>query len=493
MRIFSILYFVILFAILGSYLIYAAPDDHLRLRVASADTLAPEQTNMLAIWVRDLKTGSIFESGHTLEARWITSDLQPANHEYTTVPLPQNGETAMPMPKIPQTAVAGIEVLLKDKNQQILKNVVVPAHVFEQAPHIQYLETQENSDNTTSYYAAFAPAAFMFDAPNEVFITAFENGEPMRGDIQIEQIYGLQKADIPSTLKASKTGITRTHFTLHSPADFKFTLAEKEFYATFIPGNKPLHAAIHQPILTPTDKPQIKVNPVASMPTLYIDYFEGNAWIDRQIIPPHEVNGTKLDPNYVFSASGPRLLYARVAASALPTPDTAQTFPLIVSSKPMTQTEQAAFALQMMQADAAVHPEIDFIQAWFTQNTPSQSQARAIRDYTLSQIATHHAPDIALRVKSEEIEAKAFSREKQTQKIISNIILIIWFGLGILVYIAAALKITRERKKLWQEITETGSVPEGMQFQTISPVQIFLIIFLAIGFCIALIWVMQII
>ena len=57
MRAVQIIYFIILFAILGSYLVFAIPSNALRLHVAAAESLAPDQQNMVAVWARNLDNG----------------------------------------------------------------------------------------------------------------------------------------------------------------------------------------------------------------------------------------------------------------------------------------------------------------------------------------------------------------------------------------------------------------------------------------------------
>ena len=147
-------YFIILFAIMGSYLVYSLPDNTQRLHVATADRLSETQHNVAAVWARDLETGSQF-AGYSLESRWVAEDgSQIGNSE--EMKLPVNGEAIMRMPPFPEGMTAGLEVVLSDDKGKIRKSALVPTSTFNSVRPMVIEKTRKDGNH---FFRSITPAA----------------------------------------------------------------------------------------------------------------------------------------------------------------------------------------------------------------------------------------------------------------------------------------------------------------------------------------------
>ncbi|MBQ1925024.1 MAG: hypothetical protein II180_02755 [Proteobacteria bacterium] len=490
MRAVQIIYFIILFAILGSYLVFAIPSNALRLHVAAAESLAPDQQNMVAVWARNLDNGSIF-SGYTMRARWVDEALQPVADKSTSTMVGYTGDAVFPMPEIPDVAVAALEVTLIDMTHAEKKSAFLPVSVFHNQPKMALLpaEDHKESDSSVSFHA-LAPAAFMFNSPNSVILSLFENGKAFEGNLQISQVYG-QKAAMPDTV-VMKDGLARVSIALQSAADIKVTAGDREFYMSFVPNERPLNVRINDYQITPEKHPEIRVTPVGSMPPVTIDYFEGGAWIDRQSVRPEAASKILLEPK-MSMGQGLKLVYARVSTTVFTTGDNAQVFPIILSPRELSELEQLQFALKSMGTCEGLHPEIAQMREVLNEKKPSASTVRTMREYVMAQLASCHTPSVEVRVRSEDRDQQIFASRKNTQKRISNYLLVFWFGLG---GIGSVIMIVRQRRKArerWEELMSSGDVEVSQLPEQTSALQLFYVVILFIGFMISLFYIMQVI
>ena len=474
-------YFIILFAIMGSYLVYSLPDNTQRLHVATADRLSDTQHNVAAVWARDLETGSQF-LGYSLECRWITEDGSAIGDGLASL-LPLNGESVVRMPPLPEGMTAGLEVLLIDDKDKVRKSAVVPASTFNAARPVV---TDPAEEVGRRFFRSVVPASFVFDHPNEVYFAIFNDGEPWRGRAVIEQVYG-QKAVFPETV--SVNGIGHFKLTLSAPVDLKLKAGDAEYYASYVPSEKPIHAVLDKPLLTPEHRPSVRVTPVGSMTDVTIDYFDEEAWIGRQVIPASGNGRGELDVDYVFQEF-PTILYARVSASAVATADSSQTFPIVASKWELSDLEQAGLAIGLLKRYPCYGAEAEMMGRLLKHHP---DKAAAIRDYAFALSAAKHAPSIEMRVRTEKADAVRFEREKADQKGVMNVILVIWFGLGTLFCLIFAVRNGLERRRRWNALLASGSAEAGAVPEQTSGVMLFCLFLLFIGFMVSLFFVMQII
>ncbi len=483
MKFLSIAYFVILFCILGSYLAFMTPNNAIRLHVATADKLSNEQSNIILVQARNVDNGSQF-NGYTLEARWIKSDFSPVSDIASThAQLPLNGETIMKMPDLPDTEVGALEILLLDDKKQIAKSAIVPSTTFLLTPISEPLDLPDKP--MEEFYLADSPSAFMFNVPNEILVATVNSSGPYKGEISVEQIYG-QKADFNPSFHTE--GMTTFSIALQAVADFKFTAGDHVFYASFAPNEKPFQATVKSPLLLPEQATVVNIVPVGSMPTFTVDYFDDYAWIDRQTITPENAAHAELKPNNRFLKQ-PSIIYARVSNSPIATPQGSQMFALIASNSPLTDADQAAFALRAMEKLKAAHLEYPYLQKLLK----NRKLAPFIRDYALSVIASHHTPQIEMRVKTEVNDAMTFERQKNTQKSVANIVLVSWFALGVIVCLAIIIHSSRRRKQMWEELIASGEVDVNQIPKQTSAMQLFCLLILITGMLVSLYFMMQIV
>ena len=281
-RIFGIIYFIVLFIILGTYISMSIPDDALRLHVYTADELSQTQQNVILVRARNLDNGSVF-NGYKLSARWdnFDHDLNKAsilnasedretmdrfelayqlaglenlelinenalklarelNRQRIVLPLNVDGESLLPVP-IAEGHPNHLIIELIDPNDTVVKTAYVPRDAFG-AVSVRSVET-DDAQLPEKWVKVDVPASFVMDSPNEVRIIAFDGDQPYQGTIQIEQTYG-EKAEFPESVQADKSGITSIRLKLNYAADFKMTAGDAVGYASFAINEKTLNAQL---------------------------------------------------------------------------------------------------------------------------------------------------------------------------------------------------------------------------------------------------------
>lgn len=491
MKIIYAIYFAVLFLILGSYLLFMSPDNAIRLHIATADKLSETQSNAMMVWASDINKKTQFQ-GYKLTARWVKKDLNtPVAHpgQKTEYAVKPDGETVISIPELPRIdairqEAAALEVDLYDLDGKIQKSGFLPAAKLLNPIRDEIKIVQEPVDQL---FSINAPAAFMFNAPNQVWITAFDTDGPYRGNVRIEQIHG-PKATFPSQIDIH--GVGSFPMSIEGTSDFKVTAGDHVMYATFVPNEKPLHASINHPNVTAKDgAPTVTVTPVGGMPTITVDYFQDGAWLERQVFPPHKAARFSLVPNYVFSKS-PELLYARISTSSMGTPDSTQMFALIAHEQMMSIRSQASFAIKKLE-DAGI-ASAPFL-ARLLEKDSDNTQAPLIRNYALQELAAQYIPNLEVKVRTETDEAKAFERRKARQKSTSNYLLIFWFGVGIVGSLSMMIFSSIKRRRKWAELQASGRGEVGQLPQQTTSFHLLCIVVLFIGLMIALFYMMQII
>ena len=553
-KILAALYFVILFAIMASYIAFGTPDNSLRIHIASADQLSKEQQNQIAVWVRDLDTGSKFRDCH-LRARWshlffyrlclddpklclkknLMNLYDPNLGLYKTpikinkkefelldyakeaneipesrVDLPENGETILPVPDFPlslssakqeyftkllerksagETGASslneyGLMILLYcGQTEEPRKTAFLPLDTFTPPEP----DTEATADNSTGTIV-LAPSTFMVNQPNMVYLRTVIDNQLYEGTIRVEQTYG-QPANVAASLETM--GLAGLPIALQSPADFKFSTKDTEFYASFVPNEKPFHAEIVYPLVSrDKKKPLLKIQPIGTMPTITVDYFDERAWIGRQTIPAELAAEAELTPAFDFTRSPySGIIYARVSNSPVAS-DSSQTFALIVSRDSKTELEQAAFALSKLK-DITHDPYDDELFKFVTDNHPSS--VFLFRDYALHRLAQYHSASIQMRLKTETTDAMAFETRKSVHKNIANFLLVIWFGVGVIAFTIAIVRSMRKRREDWEILMASDNVDAGQVPQHNSGILLLCLAILFIGLMISLYYMMQII
>ena len=339
-------------------------------------------------------------------------------------------------------------------------------------------------------FHAFAPAAFMFNSPNDVLLSLFDDGKAYDGNLKLFQLYG-QAATFPETA-VMRDGLARISVSLQSAADFQIKAGDMMFVATFVPNERPLHVRISDYQIAPDIKPEVRVTPVGTMPTVTVDYFEGGAWVDRQTERPAAAARFPLEPKYVVG-DAPSLIFARVSSSAFTTGENAQVFPIIASPRALSELEQLQFAMKWLGDCEALHPEIAYMRDVLNEKKPSAGTVRVMRDYVMGELASCHVPSVEVRVRSEDRDQQIFASRKDRQKRVSNYLLVFWFGLGAVVSAVLLMRQRKQARDRWTELLEAGTVEVGQLPQQTSALQLFYVIILFIGFVISLFYIMQII
>ena len=489
MKIVYIIYFSVLFLILGSYLLFMSPDNALRMHIATSDRLSETQTNTMMVWVRDLQNGAQFQ-GYKLSAKWVKNDLLTlAAPQKIEPPLGIEGVTAMKIPELPNIPeirkdAAALEIDLFDDEGVLQKSGYLPVSRLT-GVHPEEIKIIQEPEG--QFYDVHAPAAFMFGMPNQVWIAAFDEKGPYKGSVKIEQTHG-PEAEFPKQLTIN--GIGTFPLTIQGTSDFKLTAGEHVFNATFIPNEKPLHAAINQPNVTSKDgTPTVTVTPVGGMPTITIDYYQDGAWLERQTIPPQQATKIALVPDYHF-LDKPEILYARISSTSMGSPDSTQMFALIANEKMPSLQEQARFALKKL-GDAG-HPSVPFLSR-LLENDTDNHLAPMIRNFALNELAAQYIPNLDIKVRTETDEAKAFERKKVNQKSTSNILLIFWFCVGIVGSIGMLIYSSVKRRRQWEALKASGNVEVGQMPKQTTGFHLLCIVVLFIGLMASLFYMMQII
>lgn len=541
-------YFVILFAILGSFLVGSLYVPRMWMQVMTADQLSPTQPNAILVWVRDPDRHRQWNpERNTIEAHWIVKeDLTKAlNERYAALQrmtaneasqsacreledfervlkrdgklleklgegedavyrlnvyadarsVPPSGKVLIKMPPLWETCrdhgVAlrvCFESFEDDEAAAETGCTQIPIEVMTSHVAVKHHDTV-NMDS--SWWTTWPVAPLMFDMPGEIQILTMTPMGPYRGSIQVEQMYA-QTAKFPTTLETK--GITRMPLTIPmgSPrADLRFTAGEHEFYASVTPGMKPLSATVSRRFLSPENAfTPISIVSFGSMPTVTVDYFDGDAWIDRQTILPHEVSHAELQPkDYVFGEK-PSILYARINNSDVGSQDNSQTVALVASSQTMTMVEQARFAVHEMGRHIDARAQVALLEN-LIRNASDDAMWQEVRDYALERIADIHAPTIAQRVSTDREDYVRFEAAKAARKSRSNAILIVWFAVGLLGSFGIFYHVNQQNRARRAQIDQESLEVHADEGQGITGI-LLLIVVLFIGLMVSIYYMMQI-
>ena len=492
----GVIYFVVLFFILGSYIYTSLPDNMIRLHVVTADSLSMRQTNVIGVQARNLDNGSVFHNW-SVKSQWVSASFEPVSEHAVTKPLPVDGSDILDMPPVPDVPLAALEVQLIDPDNHVVKSALVSADVFASMKVTPV--TAQEGEVKSNYIFVDIPSTFILEQPNEVRLVAYENEKPYEGTIDIEQVYGAP-AKFPSHVKASPSGITPIKIALNSAADFKMTAGNQTIYPSFVIHEKPIHVEMNSTSFLPasagTDE-NTKSNliatvvPVGQMPKLYIDFFDEDAWIDRQIIEASRQYRSiiPIHTRYQFGEE-PSVLYVRLSASAYPTAETSQTFALIASRESLDCKAGALTALKFLDLYLADHPEAVLMKLQ-AKSTSDCTKLKGIQEEALTLLARHHDPQLAMRVKTEDADALAYDARKAKHKSIANVILVCWFALGVITACIIVFTQMRKRRLYWEEAAAKGDAEYGKRIPQVSPILAFVLFFLIIGLCWSLYYMMQ--
>lgn len=409
-----IAYFIILFLILSSYLLFATPTHALRLSVNMTGYLSPNHTNTALVIARDLDNGSVFPH-HRLSACWITA--QNTLSEKTSClesPLPEQGQAFIDVPPVPQTPTAALAIHLIDDNGKIRKTATLRSDRFT----VQAPTPPARLSLPSPGLDVFAPAAFLLNTPNDVFITT-----PNASPLSLAQIYG-NPAQFPQTLTPNELFIARASITLSGPADFEFTQNDKKFYASFVPNEKPFHATVNGLFLSPSQFLTIQITPVGSPTDMTLDLFDGNAWIAHKTIPADQTNRPLDLSDFLPRLSHTFQLYhLRLSASAIASPSFSQTIAFWGTSQKLPSPPLSSL----------IDSPPDALK------TAGDNDANTLVRLSLDRLSSNAFVPLSLSVHTETDDQKAFEQSKSIQKNYANIALIFWFCLGFVLFIANAL------------------------------------------------------
>ena len=342
----------------------------------------------------------------------------------------------------------------------------------------------------------------MLGEPNEVLFADFKDGMPYKGSIVVEQI-NVFPAPPSLNIPADPSGVTSIPLTINAQADFKITAGEDEFYATFVPLEKPFHITIDDYSITPIKKPHIHIVPAGSPQQMFVDYFVGRAWVGHEAIPVNQIHDFELSPDLIFTSRDQFIVYARISTSEFATEDSSQTIALYATKNP-NHTATDAFDLILREFTSNAHQNNDpsnntlgtiaslitiIVAQEYAENDFSQNGQ--LQKYFLNRLAGEHHPETKLLFRSDEQAIAQFEADKITHHRTMNIFLIIWFVIGVIVFIGVAIQIRNKNVMAWEEAAASGStdyIPSGTPAWLV-----ILIAALIFGLLISLYYMMQLI
>ena len=488
-------YFVVLFVILGSFIAGSTYTQTAWLEVFMADTLSPSQPNMALLWVRDPDSKRDM-SDYEVVTEWNFvggGTLSPP--EWT--PIHKTGRTLAQLPDIshwedPNADLRNVNLSFEiwqnvegaDRGKY-LKGFEMPLQGFSFVPEPK---AQPIGDIGDGVFSAFAPAALMYGESSEVQVITIGPDGPYRGPVAIEQVHGLP-AKFPASLETE--GIARFPLEIQSPVDLRLVAGEREFFASFTPGMRPIAATSKQALMTPDSAPKLHIESFGTMPTVTIDMFDGKAWIGRKQYQPREVRKADLSSDDGFQYQfhdKPGILYARVNNSDVGSEDNAQTMAFIAAGDKMSQKEQAAFAVKSLSVYGMQHPEIPHLESMLRESSKNAIQ---VRDYALAQLALHHHANIHKQLGTDKIDRELFDQQKEAAKRRSNRWLIVWFLVGIVGSLVFILRRRSQNRsiRIANQYAGEDYIPEPTRGMG-GPVLLLVILF--IGFMVSLYYMMQI-
>jgi hypothetical protein len=593
-KILVIVYFVVLFFILGSYFKYANPDLSLRLMATASIYQSPDQHNIMMVQVDNAHPNVAM--GNTKMSMWWQRYnnvfLQDMISDSVMNVLPQNGRTYFYIP-IPKTkddtpskkdpAKKILDDLINESIAEAINNgeldpeiakfvkkevriqldngeLTVPdldlsypdsdsatnnnsgkkdnmSGILGRKDHLtgkqsllirwynegddqQYVQFEAdgfirekiepvplpqnlyNDDVSPNLVSIAAPSAFMLGEPNEVLFADIKDGVPYTGNIVVEQINvfpALPSQNIP----ADPSGVTSIPLSINAQADFKITAGGDDFYATFVPLEKSFHITIDDYSITPKKKPHIHIVPAGSPQQMFVDYFVGRAWIGHEVIPANQIHDFELSPDLIFTSRDQLIVYARISTSEFATEESSQTIALYATNNPNhTVADSFDLILREFTSNArqnndssdnttgAIASLVHLIASQeYTKN--AFSHYIQLQKYFLNRLAGEHHPETKLLFRSDEQAIAQFEADKKNHHKTMNILLIIWFVIGVIVFIGVAIHIRNKNVLAWEEAAASGStdyIPSGTPAWLV-----ILIAALIFGLLISLYYMMQLI
>ena len=346
------------------------------------------------------------------------------------------------------------------------------------------------------------PSAFMLGEPNEVLIADINDGLPYKGNIEVEQI-NVFPAPPSRNIPADPSGVTSIPLSINAQADFKITAGEDEFYATFVPLEKSFHITIDDYSITPKKKPHIHIVPAGSPQQMFVDYFVGRAWIGHEVIPANQIHDFELSPDLIFTSRDQLIVYARISTSEFATEESSQTIALYATNNPNhTVADSFELILREFTSNARQNNEasdntlgtiVSLVAIIVSQGSAENafSNYAQLQKYFLNHLAGEYHPETKLLFRSDEQFIAQFEADKIEHHKTTNIFLIIWFVIGVIVFIGVAIHIRNKTVMAWEEAAASGStdyIPSGTPAWLVC-----LIAALIFGLMISLYYMMQLI
>ncbi len=504
-KVIFILYFVGLFTILSTYIMFSEHDASIRMSIATSDEFSQDRPNFIRVIARNLKNGSKFE-GYSLRVCRRQTDHDPAaaGSSCAIAALPENGVAAIAAPRPASQRPDDLCVALLRRGGIEEKSTCLPpqpralasdrgsrnaADVFSEKPvdiRTDKESIAENSDSDISAAPAvhaepgqspetaqaadesgaasppspiesdiFAPGAFLFGVANEVLIRTWQDGRASQAPLSVKQIYG-SPASFSQPPAPSEAGISRFSAALQSAADFEIAQNGQKFYASFSPNEKPLRAEVSSPMINPGRAPSLAVTPFGSADRIAIDVFDGHAWIDHIETDLNKNQKITLDTDFSFIID-PKILYFRVSTSLFSNAETSQTIAAIASPDVLPLLRQAELAL----AAAIDAGALQFSPYRALLPDYSPRELADVRDIALAYLSLVHDAEIVTKKRTEIDDLAQFNALKAKQKSISNILFIVWVALGFGILSSIGIVRALARRRAWDALPD--SAPEGQK------------------------------
>ena len=428
----------------------------------------------------------------------------------------------------------GTKVVLNDNDKAFIKkHTITSASINNRQKFGRHFSYYPIADFRKGIYkkprteiAIYPRSAFVPHQPTEVLYVDIRDGNPWEGDIIVTQLNAPNGAE-PQIVKANASGVTSLSFTLTERASFSITAGDHAMEATFEPRTMPftlkfedasessctnLYRTTPAGDYTDSIRSGVHITPIKKGSDIIIDYFEGYAWINRQIVPADELNQTVcLTPGFKFGIT-PQIIYARFSMAGFE--DEAQTVPLIASndirrkSDTMTYyergrtsehtidtfgafyqdyiklTELNAISLSQIpgyyysggtlfdkmekiyqSADAQDHYDIFSVAKGLKhfindENAPNydkySDERQQIQKYLLTRLAALHHPQIIRHVDDLERATAKLNYEMRSRKRSAWFYSMLWLSVGIVGCGAAARRIRIRRQQQWFDAAAKG-------------------------------------
>ncbi len=467
-------YFVVLFFILGSYFSFSAPELSLHVRVIGSPALSDGYPGAMLIQIDDeqnvLKGMKKRIEVRLLQYRYvdeneITRDLNTprviSRESYDNVldgalfKIPYPGKNFDPTNKV------GVEIKLygdDGENEELYKEIWIwppdarlAWQLQTEAPEFQKFASYERLNQ----FSVLAPSAFMIGEPNEVLLLNIRDGEPYAGDFVIEQI-NIVPAPEPQIVHADDSGITSFPLSIYARADFKITAGDEVVYATFVPMERPFHAEITDFCIDSFGHfPRVHVTPSGGRYPIIVDYFVGNVWLDRQIVPAEEIDDFKLQPS-LYGNNNPFIVYARLSNSEIPADEYSQMFAFVAASHasylPFYPEPESEFGLIFHEFNPDFGKTDDFRKKLASADKDAAALARQVahvlidhdktmndklskfRTYLYQHLASKHHTELKAIKDTRREDEYEFKVQKEIYQLKMRAILRLWLIIGVIIF-----------------------------------------------------------